>query len=43
MTTVGELRARYAAEVEQRPSRFFEPDLYREWAARADAWAEGLS
>lgn len=39
MTTTGENRARYAAEVEPRPSRFADPEAYRAWASRADAWA----
>ncbi len=36
--SVGQMRARYDREVEARPSRFFEPALYREWAERADTW-----
>ena len=41
MTTAGENRARYAAQVpgDPRPSRFTGTPVYTEWAARADAWA----
>lgn len=39
MTRVGVNRAQYAAEVEPRPSLFRDPDAYRAWAKRADAWA----
>ena len=41
MTRVGEMRARYSAEVETAPSRFLDDGgaTYREWAARADKWA----
>lgn len=33
-------RRRYSREVELHPSRFADPEAYRAWAARADAWAE---
>lgn len=38
MTTVGENRTAYSAQVEARPSRF-DPEVYGPWADRADAWA----
>lgn len=38
MTRIGVLRAAYARDVEPRPSRFRDPAVYSEWAARADAW-----
>jgi len=46
MTQVGVMRERYSREVEPRPSRFAGMagiQKYREWAARADAWAERCS
>jgi len=39
MTRTGAMRELYAYTVEARPSRFHDPVLYAEWAARADAWA----
>lgn len=39
LTRIGEDRARYAREVEPRPSRFTNPEQYRAWAVRADTYA----
>lgn len=39
MTRLGVNRQRYHEQVEKRPSLFRDPDAYRAWAARADAWA----
>ena len=41
MTSTGEHRAQYARTMtnDPRPSRFTDPALYSEWAARADAWS----
>ena len=37
MTSVGVARARYARDIEPRPSRFADPAKYSAWAKRADA------
>lgn len=40
LTITGEVRERYSQTVEQRPSRFSDPDAHGAWVERADAWAD---
>lgn len=45
MTSTGEHRMAYDLthrDSDPRPSRFIDPVVYAEWAARADRWIDGL-
>ena len=41
MTNTGVMRLKYA-ELEARPSRFFNVAAYKAWCMRADKWADNV-